>query len=289
MANSKESGSGTARSFAPGTFDHTRQNIGPLDPEEAKAMVKKLGGEVLPERSVPFDEKKLPNRRRERVIRASGVSARDAAAQVTASAGSTADAGSSSGAGASSRNDTDLPNVDMRTLKLMNALMMSDEYQLKPDYGMFNFFFQMSSRNKEKVTKKFGSYTIKKHVEHIEAFTASIRLFIQLSPETYRTQLSTEPDLKFKLMRQVAKWNLKDIKLRAIDAADEAADLTIPMLKPFVRAVYHELLTIYYIGEQPTSPRTPRRTRASSRDWPSRPSRNGFICIQTSSRACTRC
>ena len=37
--------------WAPGTLDKTRKAIGNIDPQEAAAMAKKLGGEVLNERS----------------------------------------------------------------------------------------------------------------------------------------------------------------------------------------------------------------------------------------------
>ena len=34
---------GSVRSFAPGTFEKTRRNIGPLDEDEAKEMAQKIG------------------------------------------------------------------------------------------------------------------------------------------------------------------------------------------------------------------------------------------------------
>ena len=39
--------------WAPGTLDKTRKAIGDIDPKEAATMAKKLGGEVLNERSAP--------------------------------------------------------------------------------------------------------------------------------------------------------------------------------------------------------------------------------------------
>jgi len=43
---------------------------------------------------------------------------------------------------------------------------------------------------------------------------------------------------------------MRDIKVLALDVENAADNLTVSMLIPFVRAVYHELITIYYIGEQ---------------------------------------
>ena len=35
-----------AKTLDPGTIDKVRQNLGPIDPKEAMAMSKKLGGEI---------------------------------------------------------------------------------------------------------------------------------------------------------------------------------------------------------------------------------------------------
>ena len=82
MANTDSNGSnggGGARSFAPGTFEQTRKNIGPLSPEEALEMTKKLGGEILPERSQPIDTSNMPKKKRKADrVRASGISASEA-------------------------------------------------------------------------------------------------------------------------------------------------------------------------------------------------------------------
>ncbi len=262
MADSEETKKGSVRSFAPGTFEHTRQNIGPLNAEEAMTMTKILGGEILPERSVPVDTSKMPRRtRRESSARAAGVSASDNSAR---SAALSSSMGYSSSSGSGSKNmqtntsgaskrintDADLPAVTARDLKMMNRLMQSSEYQIKPDYGVFNFLFLLSAKNKEKVTKDFAEYKVKKHVEHLQSFIGTVKTFIQLSPDTYKAKIATETELKFKFLRTVGKWSMRDIKILAVDVEQAADTMTVPILIPFVRSVYHELLTIYYIGEQ---------------------------------------
>ena len=49
--------------WEPGTLDKTRQNIGPIDAEEAKKMMQKLGGEVFAEKSAPIDYSAFPKAR----------------------------------------------------------------------------------------------------------------------------------------------------------------------------------------------------------------------------------
>ncbi len=246
-----------AKTLDPGTIDKVRQNLGPIDPKEAMAMSKKLGGEILKERPAPVDPNSMPRRRtHNEVIRASGISASAISAK-SASLSSTTTVKNMGSVnqlvtfgGKRKKTDDDLPAISSRDLKMMDRLMMSEEYDLKPNFGFFNMLFRMSQKNREKVTKKFGSWTIKKHVEHMQTFISTIKSFIQLAPDSYKSKIATETDLKFKFLRTIGKWTMRDIKVLALDLENVSEILTVSMLIPFTRAVYHELLTIYYIGEQ---------------------------------------
>ena len=72
----------------------------------------------------------------------------------------------------------------------MNRLMQSEEYNLKPDFGFFNFIFGLSSKNRERVTREFGEYTIKQHVEHMQAFISTLKSFIQIAPATKKAKIA---------------------------------------------------------------------------------------------------
>ena len=128
--------------------------------------------------------------------------------------------------------------------------MMSTEYDIKPNYGLFNVFFRMSAKNREKVSKKFGEYSIKKHIEHMQTFIGTVKTFIQVSPDTYKSKIAADPDFKFKFLRTVGRWTMKDIKLVAIDLENKGDNLTVAMLIPFTKLIYKQLITVYYIGEQ---------------------------------------
>lgn len=246
-----------ARILEPGTIDKTRKNIGPIDAKEAAAMQKILGGEVLKERSQPMDTSSMPRRKvhHETVIRASGKSSADISSE-SANYGSTASSasvGARPSGGKKVRTDEDLPEISAHELKLMDKLMMSPTYNIKPDFGLFNFLFRMSTKNKEKVQKNLGEYLMKRHIEHIQTFISTVKTFIQISPDAYKAKIATEADLKFKFLRTIGKWQMKDIKVLAIELEDNAEVLTIPMLIPIVRSIYRILLTIYYIGDQQVS------------------------------------
>ena len=76
----------SAKTLEPGTIDRTRRNIGSIDRSEADAIAKKLGGEVLHERSV-ITSSSMPSKKRTVVsssVKASGLSSADIAAKSAA-------------------------------------------------------------------------------------------------------------------------------------------------------------------------------------------------------------
>ena len=205
-----ETNKGTTRAFEPGTFERTRKNIGPLDETERMQMAQKIGGEVLPEKSMPVDPAKMPKKRNATVIaRPTGRSSSDVSARSGSLSATSGVGGGAKKSSASSeimkKTDDDLPATTAKDLKLMNKLMMDEEYQIKADRGILNFFYNLSSKNKEKITKDYGSYKVKKQVEHLQVFITTIKTFIQLSPDTYKANIATESDLKFKFLRTVGK------------------------------------------------------------------------------------
>lgn len=244
---------GTTRAFEPGTFEKTRRNIGPLGDEERLEMAKKIGGEILPEKSVPVDPSKMPKKRNATVIaRATGKTSSDTSARSGAlsSTSGTAVKKTTASSEILKKTDDDLPATTAKDLKLMNKLMMDEEFQIKTNKGFLNFFYSLSAKNKEKIAKDYGAYKVKKQVEHLQSFITTIKTFIQLSPDTYKANIATESDLKFKFLRTVGKWNLKTIRPLAIELEQMSSELTVPMMIPYVRAIYHEIITVYYIGEQ---------------------------------------
>ena len=259
MANLQDSKNQPAKSFAPGTLDHTRANIGPIGREEAMEMAKKIGGEVLPERNQSSVESSRPRRSvRQEKIRATGRSSSDIAAKSAALSATTNIKSSASVKQIVNKNnsnqktiktDNDLPAITAKELKLMDRLMMDPEYEIKPNRGLFNFLLKFS-KNREKLDRSYGEYTIKNHVEHMQAFISTIKTFIQLSPDIYKSKIISESDLKFKFLRTVGQWTMRDIKVISIELQEKSSELTVPMLIPFVKEVYKMFLKIYYIGEQ---------------------------------------
>lgn len=247
----EESSNQSKAIYEPGTLDHTRKNIGEIDKEEAARMTKILGGKIYTEKSVPIDYSKLPKRavsRRQVAVGATSVSSGRSPVE-----SSSKSATQSSAKKPKSRTRGPLSNMAPKDVQILDRLMMSPEYDIKKNYGMFNFIRYLQKDGVEKVIPEFASITLKNHLEHIEEFITVIKQIIQLSPDTYKAKIQNDTGMKFRFLRKIATWSIRDIKLAFVplDECEEAP--LVADLIPFVRAVYKQLITIYYLGENGVS------------------------------------
>ena len=235
-----------AEYLEPGTIDKVRNNIGPISDDEAKALAEKLGGKVLQERSTAPVIKNRP-KSSSKIIKPSGKTSGSVVSSSSSSSSSYSSDSSVDVSQLSKQLDEDgLPVIDSKELKLMERLMASSEYGIRPNYGVFNFVM-LFGNNRQKLTRTFGSFTIKHDVDHLQGFINSIKSINQISPDIYKQKIQTEVETKFKFMRTVGSWSMRDIRVMAVDL-ESNNELTIPMLIPFIRTVYKMLLVIYYIG-----------------------------------------
>lgn len=121
--------------WAPGTLDRTRKAIGDIDPITAEVMSKKLGGEVMYERSVNASSSIG------RSTKGTGRIMRQTTGGSSGSSGNNAGGTKSQpeqhhGTGSRKRQE-ELPVVSPKLNAMLNKLMMEDEYGIKPNYGLF--------------------------------------------------------------------------------------------------------------------------------------------------------
>ncbi|MBQ9282849.1 MAG: hypothetical protein IJ207_11770 [Treponema sp.] len=232
--------------WEPGTLDNTRRNIGPIDEDEAKKMMKKLGGEVFVEKSAPIDYSALPKAREysKRVVGRS-------ASSVASGTKPTIPEGGKVGFAVKEKPTRigSLPELTSRERHLMDRLMMSEDYKIKTNYGLFNFVRKFKKNGDELVRKSFIEYNLQKHVEHLQEFITTVKSIIQISPDTYKSKILTGTEDKFKFLKTVGSWTMKDIKKYMFELQDSADECTVAMMIPFVKEVYRDLIKIYYLGE----------------------------------------
>ena len=228
--------------WEPGTLDKTRRNIGELDAHEAADMAKKLGGQVMYEKTSNSN----PNQASKagRIVRSSSQgSSQSSSRQSSSNTGFPGNAES----GKKYKREN-LPVINKKVNASIDKLMMSPEYKIKPNYGFFNFIRSWQKNGTEKINYSFYEYDIKQMTEHMEAFITVIKTLIQIAPATYKTKIVNGQESKFKFLRMVAGWTMQTIKLEYINLQNAPQPMIVADLIPITRAIYKPLITVYYYG-----------------------------------------
>lgn len=228
--------------WAPGTLDRTRKAIGQLDPGEAEIMSKKLGGEVMYERSDGSSSSGKSSKGTGRLIR------QTSSGNSENTSGSDAAASGQRGNGTRRRQE-ELATVTPKLSSLFDKLMMRDEYGIKPNYGLFNFIKYFQQNGHEQVVPEFCTVTLKHHVENLSGFITVIKTLIQIAPASYKAKIASGNEIKFKFLRMIAGWTMQSVKLAHIELMDLPQPYIVQDLIPYIRAVYKLLIQVYYYGE----------------------------------------
>lgn len=228
--------------WAPGTLDRTRKAIGHLNPEEAEIMSKKLGGEVMYERSGSSKSSGKSTKGTGRLMRQTSSGSSEN------SAGSGGAQNEHHGSGTRKRQE-ELAPVTAKLNSLFDKLMMRDEYGIKPNYGLFNFIKYFQQNGHEQVVSEFCTVTLKHHVENLSGFITVIKTLIQIAPASYKAKIASGTETKFKFLRMIAGWTMQTVKLAHIEILDLPQPYVVQDLIPYIRAVYKLLIQVYYYGE----------------------------------------
>lgn len=228
--------------WAPGTLDRTRKAIGQLEPGEAEIMSKKLGGEVMYERSDGSSSSGKSSKGTGRLIR------QTSSGNSENTSGSDAAASGQRGNGTRRRQE-ELATVTPKLSSLFDKLMMRDEYGIKPNYGLFNFIKYFQQNGHEQVVPEFCTVTLKHHVENLSGFITVIKTLIQIAPASYKAKIASGNEIKFKFLRMIAGWTMQSVKLAHIELMDLPQPYVVQDLIPYIRAVYKLLIQVYYYGE----------------------------------------
>lgn len=228
--------------WAPGTLDRTRKAIGQLNPGEAEIMSKKLGGEVMYERSDSSNSAGKSTKGTGRLMRQTV-------------SGNSENSSNSNGAGnehhgnGSRKRQEELAPVTSKLNSLFDKLMMRDEYGIKPNYGLFNFIKYFQQNGHEQVISEFCTVTLKHHIENLSGFITVIKTLIQIAPASYKAKIASGTEIKFKFLRMIAGWTMQNVKLAHIELLDLPQPYVVQDLIPYIRAVYKLLIQVYYYGE----------------------------------------
>lgn len=127
--------------------------------------------------------------------------------------------------------------------------MMSPQYAIKPNYGLFNFIKYFSKAGSERVIPEFVEITLKAHLTHLENFITVIKGFSQIAPDFYKAKMQTELDLRFRIIRKVNEWSTRNLKIAFTNLETLKDDPVVADLTQFVKLIYKPLITLFYLTE----------------------------------------
>lgn len=243
--------------WEPGTLEKTRKNIGNIDENEAASMAKKLGGEVYYERTTNKSSSNTNPNNTGRIVRK----------QTGTESNNTSEMAQMQ----RKRNKEDLPLISKKTNTLIDKLMMSNDYRIKPNLGFFNFLRSLQKNGTEKLNPDFYNSSLKLMIEHMETFITVIKTLIQIAPATYKSRIINKNDAKFKFLRMVASWTMQGIKQEYAFIQYRANEqLLTADLIPIVRAIYTPIITVYYYGNNKI-PKLVKEIYADEANYPDAP------------------
>lgn len=225
--------------WAPGTLDKTRKAIGQIDETEAEKMRTVLGGEVMYERA--------DGSASSRTTKGTGRLMRQTAAQESPQKETAEVQAPKPGKGR--KHQEELIPVSSKVSGQIDKLMMSDEYGIKPNYGLFNFIKYFQTNGHEQVISEFCTLTIKMHLDSLQSFITVIKTLIQIAPSSYKAKIAGGTESKFKFLRMVAGWTLQGLKLSYMDLMNLNQPYFVTDLIPYTRGIYRLLIQVYYYGE----------------------------------------
>ena len=230
--------------WAPGTLEKTRKALGDLGPDEAKIMSKVLGGEVMYERSNGSES--VGRRGPGKIIRP-----QQDGRSASGSDGSSAHSDSQTIVSGTKnrRHQEELPPISAKVSVMIDKLMMAPEFGIKPNYGIFNFLKRFKANGHEQLVPEFCTMTLKMHIENLQGFITVVKTLIQIAPASYKTKIANGTEAKFSFLRMVAGWSMQGIKLAHMDLQNLPQPYLTQDLIPYTRAVYRQLVQIYYYGE----------------------------------------
>ncbi|GMO42165.1 MAG: hypothetical protein Pg6C_03470 [Treponemataceae bacterium] len=233
--------------YEPGELARTREKLGVLDAEEAKIIAQKLGGVVGVEKAAPINVEAIKKVRKLQE-RGNSEGRREPSkprqpSKITGSAVQTPSAPVSKRAA--------LPALAPKERAKMELVMMSNEFQIKQSYGIFNFFYFLMKNRPNTVLNSYVKRTIHRHITRIQAFNETIFEILQLAPESHRQKVMNPEELRHKLMKKFAGWPklLDDIKKLSTDVDVSSDQATVEMLVPIIRAFYKMFAQVLYLGE----------------------------------------
>lgn len=229
--------------YEPGELDRTRQNIGLVDAEEAKRMIKTLGGTIGVEKSRPVDEKTLPQKHSSNRVVTGKISSTPGGRP-----SSTEIASQAAGYAATSKPSSPrlmLPNVSAKVKQTMDDMLI--DYGVKPKPVFLAALFK--ALRSEKISPGFIDVQLPAHIKNIETFCDSVKIMMSHTDAATQEKIKTDNSAFYKTIRTVSSWSISEIEKQMSAISANSANVTLVQLMPLIKSVYSCLYKVYFLGE----------------------------------------
>ena len=245
--------------FEPGELEKTREHLGIIDLDEAKRMAKLLGGKVGIEKSAPVDSEKIKTvAANYRATRASHnttkkhpVTLRNKTLSQKTNQTSFVKTNASNATEIfqKPKKRYHLPKWDSKNRYILNKLMSSKEYRIKPLPTIFTRILHFRFDSNEKITANYINITLKNNLSHTDKFIQSIKHLISIASDTTKSHIIEEKTWQDRTLHFISTWQLRDIKLEYLSLKNNANTITTLNMVNFTRSFYRQLIKLFFIGE----------------------------------------
>ncbi|MDR3284532.1 MAG: hypothetical protein LBS97_05080 [Treponema sp.] len=229
--------------YAPGELKKIRENLGNITPEEAKALTKKLGGEIGIEKSDSAHGGMIQRGSIMPVKKKDTQQPKDAAPGLSAS-------DSKPGPVSSVSSLYSLPKIDQAERIKMDILMLSRNYRIKLNFGFLNRFILRAKKQSDIVLMSFVRVTLADIITNMESLAKDCLELQKKMPESYKKKILEAKDIKQKIIKFISDWKFEFIREKHEALKNSAIPVTTTMLVPLIRELYKMLMPFYFLGEQ---------------------------------------
>lgn len=259
--------------YEPGELDRTRANIGLIDADEAKRMMKTLGGTVGIEKSRPVDEKTLPQKHSSnRVVNgkiSSTPGGRSSSSEIASQAAGYA-------AASKPAERLTLPSVPQKIKQTMDDMLI--DYGIKPK-PVFLAAIIKAFRS-EKIAPAFLTVQLPAHIKNLETFSNSMKVMASHTHPSIQEQIKTGDSAYFKTIRYVSSWDVDTINKLLAAVTMDTTNVTVVQLIPLIKAIYGCLYKVYFLGESRVKETIQKLGMEASKTFPDKAEK-----MQTTARA----
>lgn len=258
--------------YEPGELDRTRQNLGLIDAEEAKRMMKTLGGTVGIEKSRPIDEKTLPLKHSSNRVVNGQISSTPGGRSTSSEVASQASGFVSKPA----EQRLTLPSVPGKIKQAMDDMLI--DYGIKPKPVFLAALFK--ALRSEKISHSFITIQMAGHIKNMEAFKASVKAMSAFLHPSTQEKIKTDNSAYFKTIRIVSAWDISSINKELDALSADTGNVTVVQLMPIIKKMYTCLYKVYFLGENKVKEIIQRLAMEASNTFPDKAEK-----IQISSRS----